>query len=195
MARPAELLPGDILLYRNHGWLGGALSWGSWGNQAREALEYSHVGFVLDFERSAEMNPPCSRAFPLSEVPWDRVDVYRVLKEGEAAFNFPAAWDIIKRLTENRLGERYAYGYIAQSLGASLLARIGLSSASRWLVGRSNPLSVQGRDVCSTWAEEILSDAVRALYSDPAFDLFPDLGRDRAKPSDFPRSPFIQRIS
>lgn len=191
--RPDKLYPGDILLYLNHGWLGNLISWGSWTGTSQEALEYSHIGLVLDDLQSCEMNPPASRKLLLSEVPWDRVHVWRLGIDGVEPFMLEAVQAKFQELAVKRLGERYHYGYIATSLGVGLLSRIGLGGVSRWLMNRSNAAPDLHRDVCSTWAEELLSSAIQEWM--PTFDLFPDLGENRAKPSDYPRSRYLKRIN
>lgn len=193
MKKPENLLPGDVLLYLNHGWLGNLISWGQWNGTPGEALEYSHVGLVLDDLYSVEMNPPASRKFPLSEVPWDRVHVYRLGLGGRELFTVGVVQEAFRREALRRLGERYHYGYIATALGASLLARVGLGGASRWLLNRANPMPGMHRDVCSTWTEEVLTAAVKAHVRQ--FDLFPNLGDNRARPSDYPMSPFLAKVT
>lgn len=196
MGRPDDLMPGDILLYRNFGLLGSLIAWGEWTGTPREALEYSHIGLVLNDTESCEMNPPASRRFPLSEVPWDRVDVFRVIVKDRGQDVAPLVLASVRQAFQDeavkRLGERYNYGFIAQSLGLSILARIGLGSWARNLVTRANPLPNKQRDVCSTWVEEILTTAIRGYV--PDFDMFPNLGDDRARPSDWPLSPFVMRL-
>lgn len=190
--KPSNLIPGDILLYKNHGWLGAVISWGSWTGTPKEALEYSHIGLVLDDLQSVEMNPPNSRKFSLDEVPWDRVDIWRVNIEGVNPFQIEIVRKHFVGYAMSRLGEKYNYGYIATSAGLGLLSRIGLGSVSRWLINRSNPMPGNKMDVCSTWAEEVISEPIRLLKID--FDLFPDLGENRARPSDWPRSPYLVKV-
>lgn len=191
--RPAQLYPGDILLFRNFGWLGALISWGEWTGKPKEALEYSHIGLVLDDLQACEMNPPASKKYLLSEVPWDRVDVWRLQTEdGWALVNSPKMVAAFQAEATRRLGERYNFGYIATLAGVGLLARIGLGGFSSWLMNRANPAPDNHRDICSTWAEEILTVAVRTVR--PDFDLFPNLGDNRARPSDWPTSPFVQQV-
>lgn len=185
--RPSQLLPGDVLLYRNFGWLGNSISWGQWRGTSREALEYSHIGLVLDDLQSVEMNPPASRKFWLADVPWDRVDVWRIVIEGKAPFEDELMQRRFQDLALARLGERYNFGYIADLLGAGLLARLGLGGVSRWLLAKGNPMPGLHRDICSTWAEELLQATI-------PIDLFPDLGENQAAPADYPRSPYLIRL-
>lgn len=202
MARPEELLPGDILLYRNFGWLGDAIAWFEWNSTPGEALQYSHIALVLNEGQAVEMNPPVSRVFPLSEVPWDRVDVYRldvlgISKEAPQVSVDPFLMTDIMRCFQfhalARLGESYAFQYIAQSAFLGVLARVGLPGVAHWLAARPNPAPEVHKDVCSTWAEDLVTDAVQMVI--PNFDLFPDLGSDRARPSDWPRSPYVKPVS
>lgn len=193
MSRPTDLKAGDILLYRNFGWLGNLISWGSWNGTPGEALEYSHIGLVYDANSSVEMNPPASRKFLLSEVPWDRVDVFRLDVEGANPFDDPAVIAAFQAACDAHLGEGYDYGFIAQTAGLGVLARIGLGGLSRWIVSRNNPAPSFHHLVCSTWAEMLEEIAVRV--KDLLFDLFSDLGDREAKPSDWPRSQYVKRIS
>lgn len=195
--RPQDLQPGDILLFKNYGWLGELISWGEWNGEPREALEYSHIALVLDDLQAVEMNPPESRKFLLSEVPWERVDVFRVQTSvpppGLTPFILVSTRKAFQEEAVRRLGEHYAFGYIAQAAGVGILARLGLGKVARWLMNRPNPMPAKHGDVCSTWAEEVVSEAIRQTI-DPAFDLFPNLGADRARPSDWPTSPFVQPV-
>ncbi len=191
--RPQDLRPGDILLYRNFGWMGSVLSWFEWNGRSGEALEYSHIGLVLNDQESCEMNPPASRKFPLGDVPWDRVDVYRIETPDMHPFLLDSVRSAFQAEALRRLGEKYNFGYIATLAGVGLLARLGLGGVSNWLMNRANPAPDNHRDICSTWAEELIMAGMQAV--DPKFDLFPDLGPNEARPSDWPRSPWVKRVS
>lgn len=193
MSRPSDLKAGDILLYRNFGWLGNLISWGSWNGTPGEALEYSHIGLVYDANSSVEMNPPASRKFPLSEVPWDRVDVFRLDIKGMNPFDLDKVLAAFQAACNAHLGEGYDYGFIAQTAGLGILARLGLGGLSRWIVSKNNAAPNLHLLVCSTWAQMLVTTAVQTL--DPGFDLFTDLGDREAKPSDWPRSEYAKRIS
>lgn len=190
--RPTDLRPGDILLYRDAGWVSKLISWFEWNGESKEATEYAHIGLVASPSTSAEMNPPASRAFDLAQVPWDLVDVWRVGVNGQAMMDDPMVLQKFTETVNRRLGEKYNYGYIATAMGVGLLARIGLNGLSRWILARPNPAPDHHRDVCSTWAEEVLTEAIQVVLKD--FDFFPDLGENRARPSDWPRSPFIHKV-
>ena len=190
--RPVELKPGDVILYRNNGWLGSAISWGQWRGTSKEALEYSHIGVVYDFIRSFEMNPPAARLFSLNEVPWDRVDVWRVSVDGANPFDQAAVVAAFQKACDSRVGEKYNYGYIASLLGMGLLSRVGLGGVSRWLLGKANPAPAMHRDICSTCADEVLTAGISLIK--PDFDFFDDLGPDQAAPSDYPRSKYLVRV-
>ncbi len=194
--RPADLQPGDVLLFRNFGVLGSVLSWFEWNGRSGEALEYSHIALVLNDTEACEMNPPASRKYPLAEVPWDRVDVYRVSVDSMGTLYQPFRLNTVRNAFQaealRRLGERYNFGYIAELAGVGILARIGLGKISSWLMNRANPAPDNHRDICSTWAEEVVEVAVGVIQ--PGFDLLPDLGVNEARPSDWPRSPWVKRV-
>lgn len=190
--RPSILKPGDIILFQNFGWLGSAISWGEWNGSDKEALEYSHIAMVLNDTEVVEMNPPASRRYPLIEVPWNRVDIYRVDADGVNPFDLDTVRSIFQAEAIRRLGEGYDYGLVAQAAGLSLLARIGLGGISRWILSRNNLAPDFHRYDCSIWVEEVESYAIRQV--DPKFDFFPNLGNRQARPSDWPLSPFVKKL-
>lgn len=184
---------GDILLYLNFGWMGAAISWFSWTGKPGEALEYSHIALVLNEEEAVEMNPPKSRRFPLSEVPWDRVHIFRVGANGLNPFDNSQVVAVFQAEAIRRLGEIYGYGFIAQAAGLGILARIGLGGLSRWILSRNNPAPSSHTPVCSIWAEQVERFGIRSIL-DQNFDFFPDLGEAEIKPSDWPLSPYVKRL-
>lgn len=194
--RPVGLKAGDILLYRSNGsWksIGTWITWGQWRGTSQEALEYAHIALVFDETQACEMNPPCSRLMPLDGENWDLIDVYRIDVKGISPFDNATVLNAFHASVRSNLGERYNYGRIAGLLGLGLLARIGLGGVSRWVLSKNNPNSGSHCEICSTWAEDRLTDAIQSLDKD--FDLFPDLGKDQASPADYPRSPWIKRIA
>lgn len=187
--RPADLYPGDLILYKNHGLVGNLIAWGQWNGTPQEALEYSHVGLVLDALQSIETNPPSCRKFWLGDVPWDRVKVYRVRIEGVEPFRDSKVQDEFVRRAVTQLGRPYGYGNVAAALGIGILARLGLGGLARKIASKDGPA---GAD-CSILAETLVADTLKRWH--PGFDLFPDMGERWARPSDFPRSPFIHPVN
>lgn len=191
--RPAILLPGDVILYKNHGALGSLISWGAWKGKPQEALEYSHIGVVYDGARSFEMNPPAARLFLLDEVPWDRVDVWRFNVNGINPFaDHAPTIEAFQAACRKRVGQRYAYGTIAGFLGLRVLGFM-LPGASRWLLSKGNPMPQGHRDICSTCAEEVIEEGAWVKF--PGLDLIPSTGKDQAMPSDFPTSPYFHKVT
>lgn len=193
--RPAHLIPGDVLMYRNHGFIGMLTAWGEWSGRKGEALEYSHIGVVYDSNSSFEMNPPAARIFSLSEVPWDRVDVYRLDVNG--VLPFEASLNIVKAFQQAcdlkvQSKEPYNYGKIAGFLGLRILGFI-IPGVSRWALSKQNVMPGKHLDICSTAAEEVLEAGIWKVK--PGFDLLPAVGVDQAMPSDFPSSPNFKKVS
>ncbi len=198
VSRPAKLLPGDVILYLNHGTLGKLISWGAWTGKPKEALEYSHIGLVYDENQSFEMNPPSARLFPLDQVPWERVDVFRLNIGGvnpiaETAQGFKDFQVACRKMAgqDGKPAETYKYGTLASFLGLRVLGWLS-PAAARWVLSKKNMTPGTHEDICSTAAEKALNAGIWGSF--PGLDLIPDTGDDQARPSDFPASPYFVKV-
>ncbi len=184
-------------MYRNYGVLGGLISWGAWTGKPKEALEYSHIGLVYDGMQSFEMNPPAARLFPLSEVPWDRVDVLRLNIGGVNPIGSEKGLEAFQLSCRQMAGqqgqpaETYKYGTIAGFLGLRLLGFVA-PAATRWILSKKNLSPGKHEDICSTAAERALNAGAWTMF--PGLDLIPDTGEDQARPEDFPASEYFERV-
>ena len=187
-----KLKPFDVLLYRNQGTIGKLIAWGEWVGKSGEATEYSHVGLVYaTTDQSFEMNPPAARVFPIDQVPFDRVDVWRLAVNGVDVFDDPDSVAASKAMADKMIGEPYDYGFIGKAFGASLLARIGLTSAASWVMKSTQ--STQHRAVCSNTAECVIKPGLWVKH--PDFRLEPEsVGDGDMEPSDWPLVAGLYRI-
>ncbi len=185
MASREQARPGDIILFKNSGWLGAAIGWSEWDG-GRGNYGYSHIAQVFDEAQVCEMNPPCSRLFKLSEVPWERVDLYRFKIDGVNPYADSLKLQALKTFTVPRLGMKYDYVFIAKSLGVGLLARIGFA---KWARNWQNTADTsKERDVCSQWLQDNNERALSPV------DLFPDSKAVNLRPSDWPLSPYLEKL-
>lgn len=161
--------PGDILLYRPTAGIGDLLSWGEWTGKDREALEYCHAGIVLTAVQGYEQNPPATHYVDLSKEPWDRIDIWRIRSEYTVD---PAK---LLAYAAANMNIKYPYLKIGQFFQATLLARIGLVKAARWVNGLWAHDDPHGY-VCSATACACLSYAAsgnKAIWPCPIADMRP----------------------
>ena len=187
------LKPFDVLLYQNYGYMGTLISWGEWVGRPGEALQYSHVGLVYaDITQSFEMNPPAARVFPMSQVPMNRLDVWRLAIGGVDVFDDADAVAAAKAQADAMVGKPYDYGFIGKALGASVLARVGLSGlASRWMQANQ---PTQHSAVCSNTAEVVIGAGVRVHH--PDWTIEPQgIGPGEMEPSDWPLVNGLYRVA
>lgn len=196
--RPANLLDYDVLLYRNQGWLGAGIAWGEWGGEDPGAdMDYSHVALVYDVAKGLafEMNPPSAHTFALDTVPWDRVDVYRLMLKGMPLFQQLTAVGSADSRLKKFLGpppEPYDYGFIGKCLGADLAARVGLVGVATWLMQQNQ--MVQHQAVCSNTAEAVIEAGLWQVS--PQSVLRPaGIGEDDMRPCDWPASPLVAKVA
>lgn len=180
--------PGDIIMYRNKGFLGAAIAWSQWTGESREALEYSHIGQVFDHDNSAEMNPPCSRIFNMDLIDWPAVDLFRFKIGGMNPYDQAGNLARLQDICRKRVGIQYDYAFIGKALFVGLVARVGLRSYSQHL---SHHIGGNGhREVCSTWVQ---TNNEHALQITDLFGKGDD--QDSARPSDWPQQTWLERIS
>ena len=171
----AILRPGDILLYKATSGIGTAIEWGEW-DAGKGDYQYTHAGLVLDpsTDQGFEQNPPSTHYTQLSQEAWDHIHVWRVTP------GVLLSWDELKAWCASDLGVKYPYGKYFRFLGASILARIGLTS---W----AQSLDAGGKHSDKSWA---VCSATVALALDNAKigapqSLWPKLAEDM-RPCDIP---------
>jgi hypothetical protein len=194
--KPEGLQPGDVLLYRTNGetlGIGPLISAGQWNGKPAESLQHVHVALVFDGVHACEMNPPHARLVLLDGEDWSRIDVFRMDVGGANPFSQAPVLRAFQVSVLNHVGPDHPYNFdrIARFGVLGLLSRIGFGRLTRWILSGDYPESKY--EVCSTWVEDRITDAMRAV--DPTFDLFPDLGANQAMPADYPRSPWLKQIA
>ena len=186
--RPSVLKPFDILLYRNHGLIGDLISWGEKDEPGLSS--YSHVAMVYSPEAGTaiEQNPPHAHMFALGQVPWHRVDVFRLKLKGKDVFDDRKAVRGAQHRALKFLGppaEPYDFGFIGKCLGLDLLCRLELSGLATRFSHHFN--STKHQSVCSTTAEAIAEAGLWETH--PKISLLPVyLGVGEMKPGDWPES-------
>lgn len=181
-----RLKPGRVLLFKpSKGFVSKAIAWFSWRPWFQQV--YSHAAIVADndslFEMGADALDAGTRFRSLADLDMQYVDVFKVVIDGDDSVPLEALYKAIKK----RVGQKYAY--TSQILPAAFFGIVSRLGGAKWVkkrMSKDNPHRAAS-DVCSTLALELCEEVWQR-------DFLPNVGDNRATPSDLALSPYLVKV-
>lgn len=202
--KPVQLLPGDVLVHHWHPQalfeklMNAAETWGEWADIPQDDLSANHVEIAYSQDWIFVENPPKARLYPVNEVPWDHVIVFRLdlspygirqIPGNDLVFASKLQADI-----NRHIGDPYDWNAIFRFGWIGLLARVWPGLAQRFLRDRTEAIDSH-KQICSFETRDRLENAVNAAYPQVKgkFDLF-NGGLGSPRPADFQISPYLRLV-
>ena len=177
------LQDGDILLFLAVQGISSAISWAQWID-GQEADRYAHAALAIDVanDQGYEQNPPSTHYTKLSQQPWDRMEIWRLLPGIKID---PAK---LRAYCAAHLGIGYPFFKYFRFIEAAALARAGATSAALAVDSGGSNKADPAWEVCSA----TVCDALDHAKVDPSQVLWTKINDEDERPADIPLGKVMQ---